>query len=148
MVHAVQVRTISNDEGNRLLRMVRRGTGSVVTWRRAQMVLLSAQRMPVATIAEVTFTSPDRVRDVLHEWAAANNVELADTPFYGSWLNRIEPQFTALRYFALDGTDHPAHREQARMIRRYIAWRNRHVTDPKLRKVVKRASTIKQAKVA
>jgi hypothetical protein len=40
MVHAVQVRTISNDEGNRLLRIVRRGTGSVVTWRRAQMVLL------------------------------------------------------------------------------------------------------------
>src|SRR5215210_5193262 len=82
------------------------------------------------------------------EWAAANNVEIAYTPFYGSWLNRIEPQFTALRYFTLDGTDHETHREQARMIRRYIAWRNGHVTDPKLRKVVKRASTIKRAKVA
>src|SRR3954449_11681036 len=68
MVHAVQVRTISNDEGNRLLRIVRRGTGSVVTWRRAQMVLLSAQRMPVAKIAEVTFTSTDRVRDVIHNF--------------------------------------------------------------------------------
>ena len=82
------------------------------------------------------------------DWAAANNVELAYTPFYGSWLNRIEPQFTALRYFALDGTDHPSHREQASMIRRYIAWRNRHVTDPKLRKVIRRAATIKRAKVA
>ena len=81
-------------------------------------------------------------------WAAANNVEIAYTPFYGSWLNRIEPQFTALRYFTLNGTDHATHREQARMIRRYIAWRNRHTTDPKLRKVVKRASTIKRAKVA
>ena len=30
-------------------------------------------------------------------------------PFYGSWLNRIEAQFTALRYFALDGTDHGRH---------------------------------------
>jgi transposase len=383
MVHPVQVRSISNDEGNRLLRIMRRGTGSVVTWRRAQMVLLSAQRMPVAKIAEVTFTSPDRVRDVLHnfnadgfnslypryaggrppkfdlkqrakikeialsrpadhdlpfsawslskladflvaegvvddisheglrlllrdedvsfqavktfkastdpdydakttrvvqlyaiadgtaapgpddptvvfcvdefgplnlqphpgrqwapvatgrgdpaaprrrrrratytrphgvrhlmaaldlaqdklyghitrrkgrtqflafcrylrslypptvriaivcdnfsphrstkndsrvgQWAAANNVEIAYTPFYGSWLNRIEPQFTALRYFTLDGTDHTTHREQARMIRRYIAWRNGHLTDPKLRKVIKRASTIKRAKVA
>ena len=38
----------------------------------------------------------------------------------------IEAQFTALRYFALDDTDHPSHLEQARMIRRYIAWRNRH----------------------
>jgi transposase len=82
------------------------------------------------------------------EWAAANNVELAYVPFYGSWLNRIEAQFTALRYFALDGTDHESHREQASMIRRYIAWRNRHVTDPKLRKVIRRAETIKRAKVA
>ena len=82
------------------------------------------------------------------DWAAANNVELAYVPFYGSWLNRIEAQFTALRYFALDGTDHPSHREQASMIRRYIARRNRHVTDPRLRKVIKRAATIKRAKVA
>jgi transposase len=82
------------------------------------------------------------------DWAAANNVELAYVPFYGSWLNRIEAQFTALRYFALDGTDHESHREQASMIRRYIAWRNRHVTDPSLRKVIRRAETIKRAKVA
>jgi len=44
------------------------------------------------------------------DWAAANNVELAFVPFYGSWLNRIEAQFTGLRYFALDGTDHNTHR--------------------------------------
>jgi len=81
-------------------------------------------------------------------WATANNVEIAYTPFYGSWLNRIEPQFTALRYFTLDGSDHATHREQASMIRRYIAWRNRHITDPKLRKVIKRASTITRATVA
>ena len=62
----VRVREIGRDEGRRLLRIIRRGTGSVVTWRRAQMVLLSAQAMPVAKIAEVTFTSPDRVRDVIH----------------------------------------------------------------------------------
>jgi transposase len=82
------------------------------------------------------------------DWAAGNNVELAYVPFYGSWLNRIEAQFTALRYFALDGTDHPSHREQGSMIRRYIAWRNRHATDPTLRKVIRRAETIKRAKVA
>jgi len=43
MVQRVHVRTITNDEGTKLLRMVRRSSGSVVTWRRAQMVLLSAQ---------------------------------------------------------------------------------------------------------
>jgi transposase len=383
MVHRVQVRTITNDEGNKLLRIVRRSSGSVVTWRRAQMVLLSAQGMDVTGIAQVTFTSPDRVRDVLHnfnadgfdslqprygggrppkftlpqrqqikktalarptdhglpfstwslpkladflvaegvvddisheglrlllreegvsfqavktfktstdpdyeakknrvlelyviadgtaepgpddptvvicmdefgplnlqphpgkqwapqargkgnphsprrrrrratykrphgvrhlfagydlssdklyghitarkgrteflafcrylrslhpphvriaivldnfsphlstktdtrvgDWAAANNVELAYVPFYGSWLNRIEAQFTALRYFALDGTDHTSHAEQALMIRRYIAWRNRNAHDKRLREIVTKAETIKRAKVA
>jgi transposase len=82
------------------------------------------------------------------DWAAANNVELAFVPFYGSWLNRIEAQFTGLRYFALDGTDHNTHREQASLIRRYIIWRNSHATDPRLRKVLKRAAIIKRAKVA
>ena len=37
----------------------------------------------------------------------------------GFRLNRAEAQFTALRYFALDGTDHATHEDQARMIRRY-----------------------------
>jgi len=81
--------------------------------------------------------------------APALNVELAYVPFYGSWLNRIEAQFTALRYFALDGTDHNSHAEQASMICRYIAWRNRHAaTHPRLREIVSKAETIKRAKVA
>jgi len=74
------------------------------------------------------------------EWAKANNVELAYTPHYASWLNRIEAQFTALRYFCLDGTDHESHEAQAFLIRRYIAWRNRHVQDKALRELVKRAN--------
>jgi transposase len=371
----VRVREIDDDEGNRLLRIIRRGSGSVVTWRRAQMVLLSAQRMPVARIAQVAFTSEDRVRDVIHNfntdgfdslypkyrggraptftlpqrreikkiamsapaehglpfsrwslakladflvaegvvedisheglrellraesvsfqavktwkasrdpcyqakkariehlyaiadgeivaepgepavivcmdefgplnlqprpgrqwagvggkgkdpdrdprprmratytrtqgvrhllaalevgtdkmyghikkrkrrgeflqfcrylrslhpaavriaivcdnfsphlttktdkrvgaWAEANNVEIAYTPTYSSYLNRIEAQFTALREFTLNGTDHASHREQASMIRRYIAWRNRNLDNPRLRRIVKRAN--------
>ena len=72
------------------------------------------------------------------EWARANNVEVAYTP-HASWLNRIEAQFTALRHFCLDGTDHESH-AQAFLIRRYIAWRNRHAQDRMLREVVKRAN--------
>ncbi|MGW1802633.1 IS630 family transposase [Streptomyces sp. NPDC001984] len=70
MAERVRVREIDDDEGQRLLRIIRRGSGSVVTWRRAQMVLLSAQGMPVGKIAEVTFTSADRVRDVIHNFNA------------------------------------------------------------------------------
>lgn len=43
---------IDDDEGQRLVRIIRRGSGSVVTWQRAQMVLLSARGM-----AKVAFTS-------------------------------------------------------------------------------------------
>jgi hypothetical protein len=41
---------------------------SVVTWRRAQMVLLSVQGMDVTGIAKVTFTSADRVREVVNNF--------------------------------------------------------------------------------
>ena len=256
MAGPVRVREISDDEGNRLKRIVRRGSGSVVTWRRAQMVLWSAQGMSVAQIAGLAFTSKDRVRDVLHDfnadgfdslypryagghppvftlaqrreikkvaksapadyrlpfsrwslakladflvaggvvedisheglrallraasswssagtcaactrrrcgsrssatttphlttrkdkrvgqWAAASNAEIACTPTNSSWMNRLECQFTALREFTLNGTDHATHREQASMIRSYIAWRNRHTSDPRLRRIVKQAN--------
>jgi transposase len=73
-------------------------------------------------------------------WAKANNVELAYVPTNASWLNRIEPQFQALRYFTLDGTDHRSHEEQNSMIRRYIIWRNRNAQDKQLRELVKRAN--------
>jgi len=72
--------------------------------------------------------------------AAANNAEIACTPTSSSWLNRVEAQFTALRYFALDGTDHPGHKEQASMIRRYIIWRSNHAYDERLRRVADRTN--------
>ena len=74
------------------------------------------------------------------DWAAANNVELAYVPTNASWLNRIEAQFQALRYFALDGTDHRSHEEQNSMIRRHIAWRNRNAKDKALREIITRAN--------
>ena len=63
MAERVRVREITNDEGNRLLRIVRRDSGSVVTWRRAQIVLLSAQGM-------------DRLKDVLARFAGKTEVQL------------------------------------------------------------------------
>jgi len=67
------------------------------------------------------------------DWAASNNVELAHVLTNGSWLNRVEAQFQALRYFTLDGTDHASQQQQASMIRRYIAWRNQHGHNQRLR---------------
>ena len=52
----------------------------------------------------------------------------------------IEAQFTALRYVALDGTDHASHHEQASTIRCYIIWRNNHAYDERLRRIIARAT--------
>jgi transposase len=68
MAARVELREISNEEGNRLLGMIRRSSGSVVTWRRAQIVLLAAQGMAAPRIAWVVFTDPDTVRDVIHNF--------------------------------------------------------------------------------
>jgi hypothetical protein len=46
-------------------------------------------------------------------------------PTYASWLNWIEAEFTALRYFALGGTDHQPRRADA-AIGEYVRWRNTH----------------------
>jgi transposase len=91
----------------------------------------------IAGISDAADDSPHlstRVDRRLGDGAAANNAEVAYTPTNSSWLNRIEAPFTALRYFALDGTDHRS------MIRRYIIWRNRHADDMRLHQVVARAN--------
>jgi transposase len=77
MAERVRVREITNDEGNRLLRIIRRDSGSVVRWRRAQIVLWSAQGMDVGQIAKIAFTSEDRVREVLHNFNADGFESLA-----------------------------------------------------------------------
>ncbi|XKK40084.1 IS630 family transposase [Nocardiopsis sp. ARC36] len=58
-------------------------------------------------------------------WAADNEVELVFLPTYGLWLNWIESEFAALRYYALNGTDHRSHAEQNAAIGAYVRYRNR-----------------------
>lgn len=81
-----------------------------------------------------------RVDQRVGDRAEANNVEIACTPTNSSWFNRIEAQFTALRSFAPDGTDHRSHKEQGGMIRRHIIWRNRQADDTRPGQVVARAN--------
>jgi hypothetical protein len=66
----LRARGTDDDEGRRLVRIVRRGSGPVVTRRRAQTVLRPAQGMDVAAIAKVAFTSEDRVREVIRNFNA------------------------------------------------------------------------------
>ena len=57
-------------------------------------------------------------------WCQANHVELVFLPTDSSWLNWIEAEFAAPRYFALNGTDHRTHAEQDAAIGDYIRWHN------------------------
>ncbi len=60
------------------------------------------------------------------DWCDLNGVELVVTPSNASWLNWIECEFTALRYFTLDGSDYPSHTAQETAIAGYVRWRNKH----------------------
>lgn len=63
--------------------------------------------------------------DTVLAWAKSHNVRVYLTPTNGSWLNRIESQFTALKKFALQPSDYRSHEEQQAAIESYLTWRNR-----------------------
>jgi transposase len=72
MAERVRVRRLSDEEGRKLQRLVRRGEGkgqaSVVRYRRALVVLASAGGNTVPVIARLVQTSEDRVREVIHNF--------------------------------------------------------------------------------
>ena len=67
--------------------------------------------------------SPHRQARV-RTWCAANEVEVAFTPTYGSWLNWTKAEFAGMRYLALNGTDHRSHAEQNAALADYLRWHN------------------------
>ncbi len=64
------------------------------------------------------------ITDAVLAWAKNHNIRVYLTPTNGSWLNRIESQFTALKKFALQPSDHRSHEEQQAAIESYLNWRN------------------------
>jgi len=68
------------------------------------------------------------VMAMIEAWAKSHNVRLYLTPTNGSWLNRIESQFTALKKFAMKPSNYDDHEEQQAAIESYLTWRN-HARD-------------------
>nr|GID87929.1 hypothetical protein Ade03nite_68530 [Actinoplanes derwentensis] len=62
----VRVRRLSPDEGQYLLRLVRRGRQESIRVRRGLMILASSSGTPVPAIARLVAADPDTVRDVIH----------------------------------------------------------------------------------
>lgn len=65
------------------------------------------------------------ITDAVLAWAKDHNIRFYLTPTNGSWLNRIESHFTALKNFALQPSDFRSHEEQQAAIESYLTWRNR-----------------------
>ncbi|MGC0406672.1 transposase [Streptomyces sp. SAI-126] len=70
----VRVRRLSDQEGQRLQRIVRRGSTSSVRCRRALMLLASVGGNRVPVIAQLVQADEDTVRDVIHRF---NEIGLA-----------------------------------------------------------------------
>ncbi|RKR89895.1 transposase [Micromonospora pisi] len=68
MAEPVRVRRLSDQEGQKLQRLVRRGTGSTVRLRRALVVLASAGGNSVPVIARLVQADEDSVRQVIHRF--------------------------------------------------------------------------------
>jgi transposase len=90
------------------------------------------RRFPAGRLYVVLDNFSPHKKTEVREWCEANDVELVFTPTNASWTNWIECEFTALRYFALNGSDYPDHATQDAAIGKYVRWRNKHAK-PKIR---------------
>jgi len=66
MAERVKARRLTDQEGQRLLRIVRRGSAGAVRYRRAMIVLASSSGNTVSAIARLVGADEDTVRDVIH----------------------------------------------------------------------------------
>jgi transposase len=62
-----------------------------------------------------------------------HNIRLLFTPYYCSWLNPIECQFTPVKRFALSTRYFADHAAQGKAIQAYLRHRNQTPLTPKLR---------------
>ena len=74
MAEPVRVRRLTDQEGQRLQRIVRRGSTNSVRYRRAMMILASAGGNRVPVIAKLVAADEDTVREVIHRF---NEIGLA-----------------------------------------------------------------------
>lgn len=74
MAEPVRVRRLTDQEGQRLQQLVRRGSTNSVRYRRAMMLLASAGGNRVPVIAQLVQADEDTVRDVIHRF---NEIGLA-----------------------------------------------------------------------
>ena len=86
----VRVRRLSDQEGQQLLRITRRGTGSPIRLRRAMVVLASAGGNTVPAIARLVQADEDTIRQVTHRFNEMGMASL-DPQWAGGRPRQISP---------------------------------------------------------
>ncbi|WP_416903502.1 IS630 family transposase [Micromonospora echinospora] len=90
MAEPVRVRRLSDQEGQLLLRITRRGTGSPIRLRRAMVVLASAGGNTVPAIARLVEADEDTIRQVIHRFNEMGMASL-DPQWAGGRPRQISP---------------------------------------------------------
>ncbi|MFD0783060.1 transposase, partial [Micromonospora azadirachtae] len=90
MAEPVRVRRLSDQEGQQLLRITRRGTGSPIRLRRAMVVLASAGGNTVPAIARLVQADEDTIRQVIHRFNEMGMASL-DPQWAGGRPRQISP---------------------------------------------------------
>jgi hypothetical protein len=109
MTEPVRARRLTDQEGQKLQQIVRRGKHESVRVRRALIIMASASGTTVAAIAQLVPSTS------------------------ASWANPVEAQFGPLRTFVMGNSDHPDHPDHpalARKLQAYLRWRNANARHP------------------
>src|SRR3954471_14960568 len=102
----VRVRRLTDQEGQRLQQIVRRGSTSTVRYRRAMMILASAGGNRVPVIAQLVQADEDTVRDVIHRFNQIGLACLDPNPFSAAHTERLSLQ-RAVRVRGCDASGEP-----------------------------------------
>ena len=102
----VRVRRLSDQEGQQLLRITRRGTGSPIRLRRAMVVLASAGGNTVPAIARLVQASEDTIRQVIHRFNEMGMASL-DPQWAGGRPRQISPDADVSIKPGAGRVDHP-----------------------------------------
>jgi hypothetical protein len=126
MAEPVRARRLTDQEGRRLLQIVRRGKHGSVRVRRAMIIMASASGTLVPAIARLVANKTPAIR----RWARRENAGLCFTPANASRANPIEAQSGPVRTFVMGGSDHRNHPALARKLQACLRWRNARARHP------------------
>ena len=145
MAEPVRARRLTDQEGQRLQQIVRRGKHGSVRVRRAMIIMASASGTLVPAIARLVAADEDTVRDgCSSSWATwrrtrpprsgagpgARTPGCASRPANASRANPIEAQSAPVRTLVMGGSDHRNHPALARKLQACLRWRNAHARHP------------------